>query len=543
MRQISSAPGLPFRPPWRAIVSAVAVGAAATAATGCGSSGSSGASAGSPTTGGGARSGALRVVSNAIPGTLDPGQVVQNQDCVLRPMYITLTKLGTKPGPDGTTVTDAAKIEPYLASSWEVSKDLRTYRFKLKRGLKFASGTPVDAHAVKFSFERALKFPTGEVFMTDNIPDNIKSYAAPSDDVFVVHLRQPDPDLLESYGRCPSSIVDPSVVRKHDKNYLTTHEAGSGPFRMVSYKPGQSLELEARPAFTKWAGQAPNSSAIDVSFVADNSALLLKTRSGQADVTIGLPKQSAAGLKSSMRVVASPTYLREQLLLNWATAPFDNAKVREAALRAIPYDSIVKNVAKGYAHGFYGPIIPNLKYFNAALSKPIPTDVEAAKAAMRASGVKTPINVKVAIIQGNAIDQQLATILQAAWKPLGINVTVQQYPTTQFSSYIYSDKMQSAIRNGGPSVASAAYYLGYSMRCKVPGTGVNPNHTCIPEADKLLDQARSSADAAANQKLYDQITQIWRSKWPEGFFYNDVAVAVLGKDVAHYRYEDRKSVV
>jgi peptide/nickel transport system substrate-binding protein len=504
---------------------------------GCGGS-SGGDKSGASTGGSPAKTdGPLRVASTLIPGTLDPGNMVQNQDCILKPFYVTLVKLGTAPGADGTTVTDPSKLEPYLASSWKVSDDLKTYEFTLKPGLKFKSGTPVDATAVKYSFERALKLPTGQSFMTNNIPDNIKSVEAPSADQVVVTLRQPDPDLLEAYGRCPSSIVDPTVVKKEPKEYLATHEAGSGPFEMASYTPGESLVMRERPGFAEWYGKPTPSKEINVEFVTDASALLLKARSGDADVVMGLPKANVDALKGKMRVIAAPTAVREQLLLNWATEPFKNVKVRQAALQAIPYEAVANNVAKGYAKLFWGPILPNLRNFNAELAKPITTDVAAAQAAMKESGVKTPVDVEVGIIQGNPIAEQLATIVQAAWKPLGINVKVQQYPTAEFSSLIYSDKLQSAIRNGGPSVASAAYYLGYSMACKVPGTGTPPDHICIPEADKLLTQARAAPEGPERQELYDQIVQLWRAQWPQGFFYNDVAVVLLGNDVKHWQYD------
>jgi peptide/nickel transport system substrate-binding protein len=481
--------------------------------------------------------GSLSVASTLVPGTLDPGNIAQNQDCILAPLYVTLVKLGTKPGEDGTTVTDPTKLEPYLAESWTVSDDLRVYEFKLKPGLEFKSGAPVDSEAVKYTFERALTLPTGAGFMTNNIPDNIKSYETPDANTFKVTLRKPDPDLLEAYSRCYSSIVDPTVVKNEAEDYLASHEAGSGPFELAEYRPGELMVMRERPGFAEWYGKEPPSSEIRVDFVTDASALLLRARSGDADVVIGLPKANVDALEGEMRVIPAPTTLREQLLLNWATEPFKHVKVRQAALQAIPYDAIIENVAKGYAKPFWGPIIPNLRNYNEELAAPIETDPEAAKAAIEESGIETPVDVELAVIQGNPIAEQLATLVQAAWKPLGINAKVRPYPTAEFSALIFGDKLQSAIRSGGPGVASPGYYLGYSMACEVPGTGTPPDHICIPAADKLLEKARAAPDGPDRQALYDEIVKLWREQWPQGFLYNDVAVTLIGEDVKHWQYD------
>ena len=521
----------------RALFSAASVGVLL--AAGCGGSGDGG--GGTPATGEeqAESSGApMRVALSTAPATLDPPSTLQLTDTISQNFYVRLVKLGTKQDDNGTTVTDPSKIEPYLASSWKVSDDSRRYEFTLKPGLEFASGTPVDAKAVKFSFERALGLPIGAAFITNLIPDNIESIEAPSPTRVVIRLRKSDPNALRSYTTVGASIVDPSVAQSKGDKYLATHEAGAGPYQMTDYRPGSGLVMEARPEYAAWAGSAPPAERIEVSFVQSDSTLLLQAQSGKADVTIGLSKQGAKTLQDAgARVMVNPTSTTEQILLPWNKEPFGDPKVREAFLLAVPYDAIVEQVASGFAVPMYGPLAAAFPYSNPELTTPLQTDVERAKQLIAESGLSTPIPVTLTIDQGNGIHEQLATILQSSWKEIGVDLKIEKLSSADYAGAVFSYKVQSALRLDGPALVDPGFYLGYDMACKPPGAPQNPAAICLPEADALLAEARSSTDEQANQRRYDEISRIWRAAFPKGILYNDVAATVLSDRVEDWRFD------
>ena len=523
----------------RSLAILTSIGAVAMVA-GCGGS-DGGSAGGTPASGSeqAASSGApLRVALSTAPATLDPPSTLQLTDTVSQNFYVRLVKLGTKEDENGTTVTDPTKIEPYLATSWKASEDSRRYEFTLKPGLTFASGEPVDAKAVKFSFERALGLPIGAAFITNLIPDNIESIQAPSDTRVVIRLRKSDPNALRSYTTVGASIVDPSVVKSKGDKYLATHEAGSGPYRMADYRPGTSLVMEARPEYAEWAGAAPPANRIEVSFVQSDSTLLLEAQSGQADVTIGLSKQGAATLKESgARVMVNPTSTTEQILLPWNKEPFGDQKVREAFLLAVPYDAIVEQVASGFAEPMYGPLAPAFPHADPELTTPLETDVERAKQLIGESGLSTPIPVTLTIDQGNGIHEQLATILQSSWKEIGVDLKIDKLSSADYAGAVFSYEVQAALRLDGPALVDPGFYLGYDMACEPPGAPQNPAAICLPEADALLAEARSSTDEEANQRRYDEISRIWRAAFPKGILYNDVAATVLSDRVESWRFD------
>lgn len=480
----------------------------------------------------------LRVAISTSPATLDPPSTLQLTDTISQNFYVRLVRLGTKEGDDGTTVTDPTKVEPYLASSWSVSDDNRTFDFTLKPGLRFASGTPVDARAVKFSFERALKLPIGAAFVTDLIPNNIKAIDTPSPTRVVIHLRKSDPNALRSYSVVGASIVDPTAVKQHGDRWMATHEAGSGPFEMADYRPGTSMTLKARPGYAEWAGEGPAAREIDVSFVQDDSTLLLRAQSRQADVTIGLSKQSAKTLQDAgARVMVNPTSTTEQILLPWNKEPFGDVKVREAFLLAVPYDAIVSRVASGFGKTMFGPLAPAFPYSNPELTTPLETNVEKARELIAQSGLRTPIPVTLTIDQGNAIHEQIATILQSAWKQIGVDLKIDKLSSADYAGAVFSYRVQAALRLDGPALVDPGFYLGYDMVCRPPGAPQNPGAICIPEADKLLAQARTSTDTAANQRRYDEISRLWRAAYPKGIVFNDVAATILSDAVSSWHFD------
>jgi peptide/nickel transport system substrate-binding protein len=519
------------QPAWRVLSVVGACGLIAGSVAACTSSSSSSSSSSTS-----AASSVLTVADSAPPSTLDPAAITSLADIIgAGNLYVTLTRLTAKPSVDGTTA-ESNGVTGYLAKSWTVSPDGLTYTFALRPGLKFASGAPVDAAAVKYSFERALK-TTGAAFLDDDTTGLITGIDTPGPYTVVLHLSQARPSELEALASPPTAIVDPTVVSKEPADWLASHDAGSGPYELASYVPSQSMVLKARPGFSSWAGWGPKAQQIDITFVSNDATLLLDAEQG-TDVTLGLTDESAASLasNSAVKVVPFPTDTMDELLLAWSKPPFNNELVREALSYVIPYQSIVSGPVHGYGRTYFGPLSPEMAYFNAALSSPLPTDLAKAKALLKQSGVPLPVSATLTVNEGYPLDVQIAQVLEAAVKPAGFNFTIRELPTADFTTTTYGNGFQAELREDGPAVADSGYYLGYAMACKVPGVGTNASHMCIPQADTWLTQAQATASPATAQTLYNQITTLWRSYYPLIPLYSIENVVVLNNRVNSFEY-------
>jgi peptide/nickel transport system substrate-binding protein len=485
---------------------------------------------------------ALVVNMPIAPATLDPGSACGLYDfTVIENTYARLTRYGSKPGPRGTTKMDPGHIVPYFAKSWKITNGGKVYTFKLQPGVKFPSGKPMDAKAVKYSLERSITMGgCGGYFVLDGIytPPLIKSIATPNPTTLVITLSVPDANVLQDWAQPAASIVDKSVVDAHGgvqkgkiNTWMSGHVAGWGPFTVKSYEANKQVVLVSNPKFFA-PGKAQQ---ITVNWIASDPTLLLQARSGAADVTIGLSKQSVHSLEnnSAVKVVANDVALAEQIGLVNNRPPFDNVKFREAMSYAVPYQDILNKVAFGYATLFYGPLPPAMAEFNASLEKPRQQDIAKAKALIAASGVKTPVTVELDIQAGNSTDEQIATIVQGTWQQLGVNVQINKLSASDYINKIQGHKSQAYLRLDGPGVVEAGYYLDYDLKC---GVSFNIVAVCIPKADTILAKARKETNKTKRQAMWDQIARLWIADSPKIPVYGEKSATVLSKRVKSYFY-------
>ncbi len=487
----------------------------------------------------------LIVNMGQAPATLDPAWgcgivevgFVQN-------FYTRLTQYGTRPGPDGTTEIEVKNIEPYLATSWEISEDGLTYTYKLRDDVTFASGRPVTSEDVKYSWERVLTMNgCGAYVILDGFydPPLIESLETPDPYTLVVKLSRPDPNLLQLHAQPWSSVVDREIVEANGgiqanslNEWMSNNVTGPGPFILEVYEPNTKAILVANPDFPI----QPASKKIEINFINSDPTLLLQARSGEADVTLGMTKASVTSLADNdeVRIIANDHAISEQIGLPNTKTPWDNLKVREAVSYAVPYEEIRDSIAFGYGTLFGGPFMPTLGEFTPGLID-IPTyDMEKARALMAESGVQTPIDVALNIPEGNTIEEQIATVVQATWRELGINVTINKLSATDYIDSLEGHTAQTYIRLDGPGVPEAGYFLGYDMTC---GLQYNLTEVCLEEAERLLGEARATIVPEKRQALYDEIATIWSAATPKIHVYSDKHTTVLNKRVTsyHFNYE------
>jgi peptide/nickel transport system substrate-binding protein len=485
-------------------------------------------------------SGSLVVNMAVAPGTLDPSTACNFTDfSVIDQVYAGLVQFGTQKGPAGTTKFKPTVVLPYVASSWKISNGGKTYTFAIRKGIRFPSGRPLNAAAVKYSYERAITMGScANAAVEDLSADLVKSITAPSAYSLVVNLRRPDPEFLLDLAYPGTAIVDPPIVQAHGgvkqgqiNEWMASHVAGVGPFLLQSYQPNQQAVLVANP---KWF-DPPASKKIVINYISSDPTLLLQARSGAADVTVGLTKQSVHSLASNknLRVVSNSGAVSEQIGFLNTMAPFDNVKFRTALTWAVPYQQILKNVVFGYGALFYGPIPPVMPNYNPTLEKPRSLNLGKAQQLIKQSGVQTPVNMTMSIVAGAGIDRDIATIVQGIWRQLGVNVTIQTLSPSDYLNGLQNHTLQSWIRLDGPFLVNPAFYLSYDMKC---GFSHNNTAMCIPAADALLAKARVARQPNKLQPIWDQIIKLWNAASPKIPLYADTDTTLLNKRMKHYYY-------
>mgnify|MGYP001090144465 CR=1 FL=1 len=509
--------------------------------------GSSGATGSAGSTGGGGEQPGERPFTvnwNTNITSLDPAFVCPGDDNSLASnFYGHLVQLATIDEGDGVTVADNAvtHIKPDLATSWTMSDDGKTYTFTLRKGAKFANGDPLDAEAVKYSLDRTIKMGACgalslQVGITD--PPLFEKVEAPDATTVIIHLREPNPNVLYTLAFSRGSIYDPKVVEANGgvqagepNKYLTSHTASSsGPYVLKEYVPNNHAILERNP---NYYGEPAKEPVVRINFVTSVPTLLLQAENGQADVTLGLPPQSVKSLdgKACCKVVTAPSISPVTVSMNYNGPTTNNVKFREALTYAVPYQEIIQKIAYGYGDSYYGPLVPGMSGFKADLEPARAYDPDKAKQLIAESGLKNP-TLSLMINPTSPGVSDIASLLQSAWQAIGVNVKLDAKAPADFSTLFNDGKYQSALLFEN-SLGIGSYELYKKMSC---GSPFNNQHICIPGSEPLMEKLTKSPDAQTQQPIIDDLVKLWLENSPTVILYRARFTAVLGKDVKNFAY-------
>ena len=273
---------------------------------------------------------------------------------VMRSIFDNLTRLL----PDQT-------VGPWLAESWTVSGDHRTFEFKLRRGVKFHDGTPFDAAALKANFDRLSLASNALSSRTSLGP--YQSSEVLAEDRLRVTLSEPFAPFLRNLSMTKLAIVSPTAVAKHGQVFAQ-NPVGTGPFRFLGLTAGTEIRLGRNPDYA-WgppnAGHSGPAHLEKLTFknVPEESTRVAVLQSGQVHASDLIPSQNLAALKSDERF----TVLEKELLntnyslgLNVGKAPWDDEEIRLAVRLSLDIDAIVRVIYLGTFPRAWSPLSPSM---------------------------------------------------------------------------------------------------------------------------------------------------------------------------------------
>lgn len=323
-----------------------------------------------------------------------------------------------------------AGYQPQLAESWEISEDGKTITFTMAEGHVFASGNPVTAKDAEFSLRRAVQLNKTPSFILTQFgftPDNVEQTIVATDDKTLV-LTLDKPYALSFVLNCLTAtiggIVDMETAMANEADgdmgnaWLRTNTAGSGPYKVVSWKPSESVLMDLNP---KYGGEKPAMERVIVQHIQESATQRLQLERGDIDVARNLSTEDVAGLAGvdGVKVIDE---LRGRLMYfsaNQKKEMLADPKVIEALKLATDYDGMSNSFLKGQ-YTVHQAFLP-LTFLGALDEKPFSYDMDGAKAALAESGFPDcgPIKISVRDAQ-ERID--IAQSLQNTWGQLGCEV-------------------------------------------------------------------------------------------------------------------------
>jgi peptide/nickel transport system substrate-binding protein len=370
------------------------------------------------------RGGTLTFATGADPDSLDPQNTQSNPgEQVNRMMHENLVRFSTK-----------MQLEPALAESWSSSKDGLTWTFKLRKGVKFHDGTPFDAKAVKYFFDRVL----GEEkpFKASLYTPVVQGAEIVDGSTVRVVLKQPFGAFLFIMAHSAGAIVSPTAHQKWGKD-LALHPVGTGPFKFVEWVKGDHVTMERNDAY--WGG-APNLDRVVVKTVREDQSRVLMLESGDADLIVNIPTEEIPRLKKDPRftIESSPTARALFIVINVKKKPFDDVRVRQALNYAVNRDAIVKELFQNNAQVVASHVSP-LQNGYAQLSG-YAYDPKKAKELLAQAGHPT-LKVKLWSPKGRFVkDYELAQAVQQDLAAVGVEATLS---TMEWGAYLAATKAPS----------------------------------------------------------------------------------------------------
>ncbi len=430
--------------------------------------------------------------------TLDPAVSIDNKEWKVT--YPSYERLVAYKGAE-------TEVQPSLAESWDISEDGLVWTFSLAKGHTFSDGTPVDAQAVKFTFDRMFKVEgsIAEVYFPV-----IEKVEAVDDYTVRFTLKERFAPFLYTLATNAGSIVNPKVMDYEKEGdlggeYLATAVMGSGKYVLSEWRRNEIIVMEARQDLK----EAPAISKVIIKIIPESSSQRLLLEKGDVDIAEGIEIEQIAELEDNpdLQVFKAPGLFTDYVYINTSRPPLDNPKVRQAIAYAIDYEGIIKSVQMGKATQFRG-FVPQGLWGHLDDIKMYTRDVEKAKALIKEAGFPNGFKISLSLSSRKPWWEQEALIIQSNLKEVGIDVEIQQYADPTLRDRIDRGEFDLCMGVWMPDYADPYMYLNYWFDSNNKGLAGNRAFYETPKVDEMLRQAATETDHETRLKLYTEVQKL-----------------------------------
>jgi len=438
--------------------------------------------------------------------SLDPARPTDNESSeVISQIYETLVRYRA----------DSDDVEAALATRWAVDPTGTQWSFTLRDGVRFHDGTPLDAAAVVFSFERqrdpAHPFHTGRFGYWENQYKNIVRVEAVSPREVRITIADRYAPFLANMAMFPVGIVSPTAVARWGEAF-PDHPVGTGPFLLERWDHGERIVLARNPRY--WDVPALTERVV-FEVIPDARQRLVDLESGAIDLALAiLPEElQFVDLHPGLTLYRHPANNVTYLAMNCLRAPFDDREVRRAIGLAINKLPIVRLAYEGLAIPAEGPLPPTQWGYHAVgAARYAPAEAKARLAELAAEGridlskhyrLYAPATPRPYLPNPEQVARVLRSNLEAAG--LQIELVIQPFAAQRRDTEAGTHDLALAGWSGDNGDPDNYLYLLFHEANTTPGIARNISFYRDPEVSKLLTDAQRVEDHAARDAIYADI--------------------------------------
>lgn len=414
---------------------------------------------------------------------------------------------------------DTLEFKPYLAESWQVSEDGKTWTFKIRTGVKFHDGTAMTAKSIAETYQRALNPETAAKVAGSNLSE-VESVEASDDTTLVLHLKQPFAPLLQflSDPGWLQPLSMQAIEQAGDK--YARQPVGVGPWKFEKWENGQSISFTRNEEFA-WADPifknqgAPYADRLVYRFIAENQTLLAALDSGSIDIARGVVAKDVAKYRDNPQFEVKEM-LRNGLglfvMLNTRKPVFQDVEVRQALNKAINKEAIMKAVIQGEGVVSYGPLPPSLfGYDESVKDYGLTYQVDEAKALLEKAGYtknaqglyeKDGKPLKLDLLTQTGTWAQASQLIQAMLKDIGVEVNIVTLEWGALVDTATKGSFDMTLMGYTLNDPDVLYLFLHSSQAD---SGLNFSYVKDDKMDELLVKGRTTVDSAARKDVYKEV--------------------------------------
>ena len=426
------------------------------------------------------------------------------------------------------------KLVPSLATSWE-PVNATTWRFHLRKGVRFHDGTPFTADDVVFSIERA-QLPSS----------NFKTFAARAgkarriDDHTVDFVTAtPTPLLLEYVNTImimsrawamKNGVPKPQDYKSAEETYASRNANGTGPFRFVSWEPEVKTTLRKNPDWWGIGAGRFEGNVTEVVYrpIKSDATRMAALVSGEIDFVLDPPLQDVARLKSNPAVAILEGLENRVIFLAMDQArdelkysnvkgknPLKDARVREALYAAIDVEAIRTQVMRGQS-AITGSMVPAKATSPASLEPRLaPFDPARARKLLAEAGYPDGFEIQLLCPNNRYVnDERICTAMAPMWARIGVKASLVLLPRAQFFQKVDQTDFAIHLYGWGGAPTDPGLVLGPVLH-SFDGKGwgdFNSSRYQDAELDRLIEASDVELDAAKRASLLEAALQRVRTQ-------------------------------
>jgi peptide/nickel transport system substrate-binding protein len=410
--------------------------------------------------------------------------------------------------------------EPALATSW-TRLDASTWRFVLRRNVRFHDGTPMTADDVVFSFERIQKPASNMKIYAQGVKEvrRVDDYTVDMilDGPNPVLLRQlVDAKIMSKAWSVKNNVVNPQNYAAKEENYAVRNTNGTGPFMLKSREPDVRTVLVANPNY--WDRLDGNLTEIVYTPIKSDATRSAALATGEIDLVLDPPTQDVPRLRQNAQIkIADGTETRIIFLgfdqwrdeTPYASVkgknPFKDKRVRQALYQAIDVEAIKRATMRGLAVPTGSMIAPEVNGYTEDTAKRLPYDPNAARRLLAEAGYEG-LEFTLDCPNNRYInDEEICQAIVAMWARVGVKARLNAMPRATYFQKVQKFDTSAYLLGWATATFDGLYTLQSLVRSVDPKGGADGNFNLgkysNAKVDELIDKVKVEVDDARRNAM------------------------------------------